>query len=246
MDQKNKKILITLLIALILIVIVSFMIVSQRTSDKVYSPTQNTEEAKEEVGKKEVPTSGLDEFVQSQKNFLDPKRAQNLHLDRMEVAVPVETKEPVKKITIVPQLISGGDAVYEPVVEMPDGKFFVLQKSAMARFFKINTPEEASRYLDFVEVKMGSSAYDRIKTTIFSRGDYRKKDCKDKKEVVTQWPITQARSVEEGFEVDWVYYTPAAKAGYWKKTYFVSRDGDIQLKKNPAAPFWECGPGMVF
>jgi len=194
--------------------------------------------------------SPLDQFVKTRKEFMAPETARKLGLKEPEVPIPVATKKPIRKLTLVPAGLGGGDVRYEPVIETPNGQFQVLKKSDYPQYFKVDSPDNALKYLKFALVKLGERQYDRIRMTISSPEMYRK-ECRDNKNkvtvsTITPLPITQSQAVSGGYQVTWIYYSGAMPAGYWRKVYLVTPDGDIQLRENSDKPFWPCGRSVVF
>lgn len=194
--------------------------------------------------------ANLDEFIKTQNQLLPQDKAGTMGLKKEDINSPVPTAIETKKITLVPQLMEGGDALYQPVVELPGNKFFVLTPSELKGFFKVDSPQDAIKYVDFIMVKLGKGGYDRMKKTVFVTGDYDKIGCKDlAKGVNLPLPLdrtaTTAQSAQGGFDVQWIYYSPAYPSGYFKDSVFVSSDGNIVVKDKSDKPFWNCGTGFM-
>lgn len=246
--MKNNRIILVLItiFGIILITSVIFFLF-QKSNNILTPPREDADNKPREV----APQSELDKFIITQRDLMSPESARKRKLSQVEIPIPIETKSPIAKLTIVPVVASGGDALYEPIAQSPDGSFFVLRKSDFPKYFKVTSPEKSLAYLDFTMVKTGARGYDRFKKTVYKPEDYQNRECKDKNNnstvsTVHPLPISEARATAEGFQVNWVYYSPTVPAGYWKKTYLVTQDGDIKPKDNPSKPFFPCGRGFMF
>ena len=109
------------------------------------------------------------------------------------------------------------------------------------------------KYVDFLGVTMGSSAYNRARKTVWQTADYDTIGCQatpdspaGKIPGQTTRKITSAQQNPDGFEVNWVYFTPTYPAGYFLDTYLVKTDGEISNLNVPDQPFWACGGGFLF
>jgi hypothetical protein len=243
MEDKTKKIIFTgaiVLLALVVLIAITILVWPHSRS----GPSDSSNEPAS-------PESRLDQFLRSEKIILDPAKARKRGLAIKEITVPIKTRASLSHLYLVPTGAAGGDSIYLPVWEDQQGNFSILQYPDYKNIFSINSAQEAANYIDFVRVKLGSSAYDRLKKTVWNPGDYKITDCKDKNgqpvaSSITPLPLTQATVSSNGYEVSWIYYTPAISAGYWKQTYFVSPDGSFRLEENVGRPFWPCGGSILF
>lgn len=248
MGSKNK--IIGLAVAAVLLGIMTFLAIYIMYFRPQAPPPTGQPAHPAETPQPGTSLSPLDQFVKTQKELMAPETAQKLHFKEVEVTAPVPTKKPIAKLTMVPAGLGGGDVMYEPVIETQDGQFQILKKTDYSQFFKISSPDEALDYLKFALVKLGERNYDRMKMTISNIDMYRK-ECRDRQNnlvtsSINPLPLSQAKAVSGGYQVTWVYYSAALPAGYWRKVYLVTPDGDIQLKENPDKPFWRCGRSVVF
>jgi len=241
MPNKNKKIIWIVLLAVVIIAIFAFIALRVFYPQNLYM--NNIKDA--------AKADSLDNYVAAKTDLLTQDKAKPLGLDQKVVVPPVPVKIPEMKITLVPQLMVGGDALYSPVVEIPGGKFFTLTSDNFKNLFSINKPEEAIQYINFLYVTMGRSSYSRIKETVWQTSDYDKIGCRvmaeePNKPLPVNRPVSFAKAVDSGFEVDWIYFTKAFPSGYYKDTYIVSKDGEVTIQDKADQPFWPCGQGIMF
>jgi len=234
----SKKTIQNILISILVLGIISLVVVNFTLKQKKGAP-QEAEKA-----------SNLDEYVNQSSELLSTEETQSLLMERKEVSIPVPVKIPSVKITMVPQMLGGGDPVYQPVGEA-NQNFFILDSSNWNKVFKINTPQEAEKYIDFLMVTLGSKKYDRIKKTVWKEADYKQIGCRAseyEKEypLPKARPVTKAKATNEGFEVTWVYFSAAYPAGYFKEVYLVKKNGEVETKKKQEKPFHSCGTGILF
>jgi len=238
-NQKFIWVLVGVIIVLVVISLAIFWITGQRRSTN--NPILG--EAKK--------ADNLESFVKNNTQLMTKEKAEPLSLENLDVTPPVPTKVNIKKITLVPKLIVGGDALYEPVVELPGNNFLILSPAQYKEVFSVNTADEALEYIEFLEIKMGKSTYDRIRQTVKQVGDYDKIGCRvmqeeENKPLPMDRAVSQVKEQNDGFAVEWVYFTQAYPAGYYKISYFVGRNGDVVAKDKPDQPFWSCGQGILF
>ena len=245
MLNKNKKIIIAGVVVLVVIVVVLLVVA-------LLAKRQVLKQVQDDRGLGEVRTAvSLDEYVKTDAGLMQKENSEALMLPLKEVTPPVPTQIELRKITMAPIGIVGGDAVYAVIGELPDNKFFRLEPDNLNKIFSVNSPEEALKYVDFLMVTAGRTSYDRARTTIWRTADYEKSNCKtllDKEEVLPpkDRPVSQAKVSGSGFEVSWVYFTPVLPAGYHKMIFQVEKDGSFEILENPDEPFFACGGGVVF
>ncbi len=203
--------------------------------------------------------TNLDSFLASDPEFAGQKTVKSIGLERKDIDIPLPTKNNLQKITMVPVLAVGGDAIYEPIAQINQNEFVRLNQENASQFFTINTPEEALKYVDFLLTKLGNGGYDRARETIWSETDYQNKNCnlvsqydnspsteKNFEPIPIEKPISQAKKSDKGFAIDWVYFTPTVPAGYFKESLQVDKNGQITFQDKPENPFWACQDGFVF
>jgi len=206
--------------------------------------------------KKDYGIKGLEKANSLEEYLLkDPSlnQVKELGLTNKKVDVPFTPKLDNVEITLVPELMGGGDIIYRTVVKTDRNKYFVLNEDNQNKVFDINSNDEAKKYIDFVMTKIGKTSYDRIRKTVWEEKDYEKIKCNDSDvnyyggdSIPSKKPITKAVSIQGGYEVTWIYYTPTYPAGYWKEVYTVTKDGNINKKEKSSKPFWSCGGGIMF
>jgi len=241
MLNKNKKTIIAGAVVFVLVVaaLSTFLIIVLRNRQSL-----------SQLGEVRKAAS-LDEYVETDSKLMHKKNMEPLQLSRKEVVPPVPTRIDLRKITMTPVLVEGGDAVYEAVGELPGKNFFRLEPENLNKIFSISSPDQALKYIDFLMVATGRSSYDRVRTTVWKTSDYDKIGCKvmpddENLPLPTDRPVSQAKVSGDGFEVDWVYFTPALPAGYHQMIIQVEKDGGFTIKDSPEKPFWPCGGGFVF
>lgn len=195
--------------------------------------------------------ASLDEYIENDPRLLDNETAEKFQLSRKEIVPPVPSRIKIEKITMVPVIMVGGDAVYDIVAQLPGNQFLRITPDNFNKVFLVSNPEEALHYVDFLMVVAGRNIYARAKKTVWSSTDYDAIGCKTypggkDAPLPDKRVVSQARNYRDGFEVDWVYFTPAIKSGYYKKVIQVGRDGGYKIKNDSKEPFWPCGGGIVF
>lgn len=230
-----------LIIALFVLVVVIVAI--------VFSVNKKNEVLKQELQTRKA--SDLDQYVSTDPNFVSEKKLKEFGLKNQEVQAPVPTKIELNKITMVPNLMEGGDVIYSVIGELPDKSFFQIETDKLNKIFTVNSAEEATKYIDFLMITAGRSSYDRARKTLWKPEEYDKIGCKDvvKNEALPlpkDRPVSQAKVSGDGFEVTWIFFTPTFPAGYHKIVYQVGRDGAYSVKESTGEPFWPCGQGFVF
>lgn len=194
--------------------------------------------------------ASLEEFVKTQTNLMSKEKAKALGIGNKEVSIPVKADLPNLKITLVPELMVGGDVVYKAIGEY-DGKFFILNREEWKKVFSVEKKEDAIKYVDFLLAKIGEKTYDRIKQTVFVKGDYEKIGCRvmpdeENSPLPVERPTSAVDETENGFEVTWIYFTAGFPAGYYKERYLVDKEGDLRVLEKNEKPFWPCGNGILF
>ncbi|MFH1182785.1 MAG: hypothetical protein V1690_00800 [Candidatus Moraniibacteriota bacterium] len=259
MLNKNKKIIITGAIALVLIIaaLLVAVLISKKEILRL-APLAQDDNIKQ-LGEVRQAAS-LDEYIEADPGLMHKKNAGELQLSQKEVVPPVPTQIEIEKITMAPIMLGGGDAVYAVIAQLPGNKFFRLEPDNLNKVFLVSNPEEALKYIDFLMVTAGRSSYDRARTTVWQAGDYDKIGCGGMLEGTKQ-PLTappngvsslnsrlasQAKISGAGFEVSWVYFTPVLPSGYHKMMLQVEKNGSFTIKDDPEEPFWPCGGGIVF
>lgn len=241
MQNKNKKIALIVLAALVIIAIISLI------GLRVFYP-----EEKYIAELKDVKTaSDLDEFVNGRPELLKSDYAEPLGLERVQVNPPVPVKLPELKITLIPQMMVGGDAIYEPVANFNGNQYFILNPENYQSAFSVNSPEDALKYVEFITVTMGKSSYERAKKIVYESKNYDEFGCKvmpgeQNNPLPDSRPVSLAKRVDDKYEVSLVYFTPVYPAGYYTSNYLVEKDGNITLTEKAGKPFWSCGGGIVF
>lgn len=193
----------------------------------------------------------LDEYVRNDPELMKREDAEKFQLSQKEIVPPVSSRFRIKKFTMVPVATMGGDVVYDLIAELPGNRFLRIKPENFNKVFSVSSPGEALDYVDFLMAVAGQNIYARVKKTVWSRADYDTIGCKaypggKDAPLPGDRPISQARSSREGFEVDWVYFSPAIKSGYYKKVIQVGRDGGYEIKDDSREPFWPCGGGIIF
>lgn len=241
MLNKNKKIIVAGVIVLILIVttLVGVKILKKIQDDTI-----------KQLGEVRKAAS-IDEYIETDPGLLHKENAEELQLTKKEVVSPVPTQIKLEKITMAPVGMAGGDVIYDIIGELPDNNFFRLESNNLDKLFSVNSPEEALKYIDFLMITAGRSSYDRARKTVWETPDYEKIGCKvtpedENKTLPKDRPISQAKIADDGFEVNWVYFTPTTPAGYHKMVLQVEKNGAYIIKNSPDSPFWPCGEGFVF
>ena len=238
MLNKNKKIIVGILLILVLIIIVFLASLAVRK--------KNEEQL---AGTKKAVN--LDEYIQADPELLPGGELEAAGIERKEIIPPVSTQIPINKITMLPVGLGGGDSIYTSVVELPGNQFFKLGGDNIDKVFSVSNPQEALKYVDFLMVTLGRSNYDRVKQTVWQAADYDKIGCgalpgNGNRALPKERPVSQAKISGDGFEVEWVYFTPALAAGYHKTLIQVEKNGGFTVKDNSGEPFWSCGGGFVF
>jgi hypothetical protein len=169
---------------------------------------------------KDIKTAGsIEEFIASAPELLTEERAKLLGLAKNEIALPLPSKLPDLKITLVPQMVVGGDTVYVPVASFSGNKYFILKPDNIKNIFTVNNPEEAIKYIELAVVNLGWSTYDRVKKVVNKSEDYDTIGCRIMPEdqnnpLPASRPVSNAVKTPRGYEVTLVYFTPVNPAGY--------------------------------
>ncbi len=192
----------------------------------------------------------LNDFVSSQPELLPAEEAEKIGLGNKTLDIPLKIKDKKVKITMVPKMLVGGDAVYEAVAETNKG-FFIVNDDNRKDLFSIETEKDALNYIDFLMSKAGKSSYDRARTTIWTESDYSEVGCKsaatgENFDLPKEKPISRAEKNDNGFTVDWIYSTIAFPAGFYAERYWVDGQGGIKTLIKAEKPFWSCGQGVMF
>lgn len=195
-------------------------------------------------------SKSLDEFVKSQAELLPEEEARKIGLGNKELEPQLKKKDSLLKITLVPKMLVGGDAVYEPVAETKEG-FFVINEKNQKDLFVIETEVDALNYIDFIKSRAGQNSYDRARTTIWNESGYSDAGCKSAATgenfgLPKEKPVSQAKKDGDNFVVDWIYSTIAFPAGFYAERYLIDSQGNIKNVLKADKPFWSCGQGIMF
>lgn len=192
----------------------------------------------------------LNEFIKSQPELLPEEEAKKIGLSNKELEPQLKKKDSILKITLVPKMLVGGDAVYETVAETKEG-FFVINEKNQKDLFAIETEKDALNYIDFIKSRAGQSSYDRARTTIWNESGYSDAGCKSAATgenfgLPKEKPVSQAKKDGDNFVIDWIYSTIAFPAGFYAERYVVDGQGNVQNVLKADKPFWSCGQGIMF
>jgi hypothetical protein len=241
MSNKNKKIIIGLVVLLIVAAVAAGVGIWKRYQD---------DNQLKQLGEIRQAAS-IDDYIESDPGLMHKKSAEELELAPKEITAPVPAQIPLQKMTMAPIGMEGGDAIYSIIGELPNNNFFKLGPDKFNKVFSVGSPGEALKYVNFLMVTAGQSSYDRARTTVWSQTDYDKLGCQagsneSSRSLPTDRPVSQTKGSGDGFEVTWIYFTPAVPAGYHKMLLQVGKDGEYSVLDDPDDPFWPCGGGFVF
>ncbi len=203
-----------------------------------------------------APTTGqpvadsLDEFIKSQPDLLSIEEASNVGLSNKELEFSLQKHDQSLKVILLPKMLVGGDAVYEPVVQTDQG-IYLLEEANKKNIFVVENKDDALKYFDFIMTKAGKNSYDRARKTISNESDYAEAGCRSALNnedfgLPEDKPISRATEKDGKFLIDWIYSTEAFPAGFYAERYSVDKQGGIEPILESEKPFWSCGQGIMF
>jgi hypothetical protein len=169
------------------------------------------------------------------------------------VPIPVKMNFSDIEIYNVPVEQMGANMFFTPIIKSGNLYCELTDSNAKILFAPIEK-EEAVSYLILRLVTLGGSAGAVSCQTILAGEDYDK--VAEGPGYICERPVpeserrvTTIEDTENGFLVNWVYYTPLGyRAGYYEDKLKINHDGRIEFLEEverPLEPFIDCGPGLM-
>lgn len=169
------------------------------------------------------------------------------------ITIPVRTNVTGIELYNVPVEQMGANMFFTPVIKSGNLYCELTDRNAEILFSPVSK-EEAIDYLILQLVTLGGSAGAISQHTILAKEDYDTiiEDpgymC-DKSIPESEKRVTNLQETEDGFLVNWVYYTPVGyRAGYYEDKLKIGYDGRIEFLEEverPLEPFIDCGQGLM-
>jgi len=163
------------------------------------------------------------------------------------VPIPIRVNFSAVKIYKIPIAIAGGEILTTPIMKYGN-KYCEFTESNASKLFSPIQKDEIIKYLDFQAVTLAGSVYGWARDTILSKDDYLKSYCPETNIYLLNdldKKITTVQEVEDGFLVNWIYYTGMIWRGYYEVKVNIGKDARIQVTEEVHKPFIDCGQGNV-
>ena len=169
------------------------------------------------------------------------------------INIPIRINTTDIEIYSVPVEQMGADMFFTPIVKSGNLYCELTDDNAEALFAPISK-EEVIDYLILRLVTLGGSASAISQYTLLTEKDYDTvaEDpgfmC-DKSIPESEKRVTAVQETEDGFLINWVYYTPVGyRAGFYEDKLKIGYDGSIEFLEEverPLEPFIDCGSGLM-